>query len=184
MKPQKNALDFYLLASPIRQSGHQRSRWTEMTVTACHPWASRPSMPSHHPLNPLEVCSTEEGWVWLLQLVQYHCHIFVRRDKSLCNKNCTQVLKPTSCHPSNGENTSMLQQFGLYLLEWLDSSQWDNAHSPDILISFPLLNQALVKEHTSDSFLTFLGSRWGWSIVSPCREEPKTKYWLSTSFIF
>lgn len=54
---------------------------------------------------------------------------------------------PTSYHPSNRENTSTLQQLGLYLLKRLDSSQWDNAHSPDILISFLFLNQALVKKH-------------------------------------
>lgn len=39
MKPQKSALDFYLPASPITQSGHQRSRWTEKVESACHPWA-------------------------------------------------------------------------------------------------------------------------------------------------
>lgn len=74
--------------------------------------------------------------VGLLQLVQHHCHIFVRQNKCLCKENYTQVLMPTSYHPSNRENTSTLQQLGLCLLKWLDSSQRDNAHSPDILIYF------------------------------------------------
>lgn len=106
MKPQKNALDFYLLACPVTQT--VRTPEIQMDrdgrVTACCPWAIKKasaSMPSHNPLNSPEGCSTEEGWVWLLQLVQHHCHIFVRQDKCLCKKNYTQVSMPTSYHPSN-----------------------------------------------------------------------------------
>lgn len=137
MKPQKSTLDFYLLASPSQDTRNAaRQRWQSDSLLSLGYQKSRSSTSNHDPLNSLEGWSAEEGWVGLLQLVQHHCHIFVRQNKCLCKKNYTQVLMPTSYHPSKRENTSTLQQLGLCLMKWLDSSQWDNAHSPDILIYF------------------------------------------------